>query len=384
MTPRRTRVLYVINDLARAGAETQMVGLLQRLPLDAYEPRVVLLKSRNDFRPELEARGIAVVPLDRRGWWDLGVVARLRAEGRRFQPDIVHSWLFLANLHSAAAFRGAARPRLILSQRCSYEATVPAFWRGVARWSHRQADAITVNSSAALEEEVRSGHPRDRLHHVPNGVATATGPTADRTALDLPPGPLVVSLGQLERIKGHHVLVEAWAHVRERHPTAHLVLVGDGPRRAALEARVRALGLARAVTFAGYRSPATPWLAAADVLVQPSLTEGMPNAVLEAMGLGRPVVASAVGGIPELVENETSGLLVPSGDPEALARALGRLLESEELRQRFGQAGRERVLACFSYDRAVEATTALYRALSPRGATASTAAAISTGPIVTP
>ena len=382
--PERTRVLYVINDLARAGAETQLVELVRRLDRAAFEPRIVMLKSRNAFTQELEEAGVPVTALARRGWWDFGVVSRLAHEVEQFRPDIVHAWLFLANLVSALAVRREPGRRLILSQRCSYEATAGPFLRRVARWSHGRADRLIVNSRAALEEEVAAGHPRPRLVYIPNG-ATLLG-TAATPPPDAPAGPLVVSVGQLERIKGHHVLLQAWRRIQEHTPHSHLLLVGSGPRRGDLQEQARALALERSVTFAGFRAPIAPLIAAADVFVQPSMTEGMPNAILEAMALARPVVASAVGGIPDLIDDGVTGLLVPPSDAEALATAVTRLLTDRALAARLGEAA-ARAAERFSFERVVTETEALYRSLAPGagGATiASTAAAISTGPMVTP
>jgi len=385
--PERTRVLYVINDLARAGAETQLVELVRRLDRVAFEPSVVLLKARNDFAEELTAAGVPVAALGRRGWWDVGVVWRLAREVQRFRPHVVHSWLFLANLVSALAVRRGSGRHLIVSQRCSYEAMAGLGWRRVARWSHRRADCVIVNSRAALEEEAAAGHPRSCLVYIPNGVGEPAPPAANRSALGLPAGPLVVCVGQLAHIKGHHVLVEAWPAVGKAVPGAQLVLVGAGPQRGALEERARNLGVSGTIVFAGFRARAGPFMAFADVFVQPSLSEGMPNAVLEAMAASRPVVASSVGGIPELIVDGESGILVPPSDPHALAAAVARLLVDRALAVRLAAAAAKRARELFSFDRALAETEALYRSLTARAgglAIARTADASRTGPIGTP
>ncbi len=345
----RVRVLFVINDLARAGAETQLVELVRALDPSLYERRIVLLKERNDFGDVLASAGIPVVALRRRGPRDLGVLFRLYREMRAFRPDVVHSFLFLANLLAAMVGRVARVPRIVLSQRCSYEATFTPFWRRVARLSHRLADRVLVNSQAALEEERAAGFARDRLVYVPNAARAVAG-TANRWALGLPPGPLAVSVGQLETMKGHRFLVEAWPAVREAIPDAVLAIVGDGPCRRSLEEDARRLGVADSVRFLGFRAPADPFFSACDVLVQPSLTEGLPNAVLEAMTAGRAVVASRVGGVPELVVDGETGLLVPPGDAPALARALGTLLGDPARRARLGAAAAARARSTFSME----------------------------------
>lgn len=347
---RPLRVLFVINDLARAGAETQLVELVLRLDPRRFDRRIVLLKERNDFADRLSAAGIPVHPLRRRGWWDLGLFWRLGRSMRAWRPDVVHSHLFLSNTVTAPVARLAGVPTLILSQRCSYDATVPPHWRRVARWTHRLADRVLVNSRAALEEERRAGADASRLIYIPNGITQPDGPTSSRGDLGLPDGPLVVSVGQLEELKGHHDLVAAWPEVAHAHPTARLALVGDGPRRSALEAQARILGVEDSVLFLGSRPDGRRYAAAADVFVQPSLTEGMPNAVLEAMAAGRPVVATGVGGTPELVIDGVTGVLVAPAEPEALARAIRILLDDAARRERLGAAAALRAREAFSAD----------------------------------
>lgn len=363
--PRKRRVLFVINDLSRAGAETQLVALALALDPARHEVAIVLLKERNQFAAELGARGIPVTPLRRRGFWDLGLPLRLSRAIQAFEPDIVHASLFLANLMAALVARDAGAPALVLSQRCSYEETLGPSLRRLARWSHGRADHVIVNSRAAWKEEVDAGFPPARLATIANGVECSGGGVT-RAALGLPEGPLVVAVGTLDAVKGHRHLLEAWPEVRRAIPSAQLVLVGDGPLREELPRRAAGLGLGDSVRFLGFRSPARPFAAAADVFVLPSLTEGMPNAVLEAMCLGRAIVASRVGGVPELIQEGESGLLVPPGDARALSAAITALLGDAPRREALGQAAAARAHTRFSVQAMVEATEAVYDAVSMR------------------
>jgi glycosyltransferase involved in cell wall biosynthesis len=363
----RTRVVFVINDLARAGAETQLVALARALDRETHDIRIVIVKERNDFANELRAARIPVVALRRRGWWDALVLWRLYRELRRSRPDVVHSFLFLANLLATVAGRAARVPAIVLSQRCSYDATLPPVLRRAARWCHHRADRVIVNSAAACREEAAGGVLRTRLVHIPNGIGALDPPGVGRAALGLPDGPLALAVGQLERIKGHHVLLRAWPTVRRAVPDASLVLVGDGRRRLDLERQARRLGVADSVRFLGFCCPATPHLAACDVLVQPSLTEGMPNVVLEAMALGRPVVATRVGGSIELIEEGETGLLVPPVDADALAGALASLLVDPDRRAALGAAGRRRAREQFSIEAVAARTAALYHEIEAHG-----------------
>lgn len=305
--------------------------------------------------------GIPVTALRRRGPLDLLALQRLSRVLRRLRPDILHSWLFFANVHAALAGRMAGVPTVVLSQRCSYEAGLSPLWRRVARWSHRRADALIVNAEATRAEELRAGADPARTFLVPNAVRVPAAPPPPRGELGLPSGPLVVALGQLAPEKGHRHLLSAWVEVRKARPDAVLVLVGEGPLRATLEAQARGLGVADAVRFLGFRSPSGPYLGTADLVAQPSLTEGMPNAVLEAMAWGRAVVATRAGGTPELVRDGETGLLVPPRDGPALAQAILHLLGDPARREAMGARARELASSLYTPETAARLTLEVYR-----------------------
>jgi glycosyltransferase involved in cell wall biosynthesis len=362
----KTRVVFVINDLRRAGAETQLVTLATGLDRARFQASVLILKTANDFESELRDAGVPVVALGRRSPWDLHVLLRLRRSLAAARPDVVHSYLAFANMLVAVAAPWAGVPVVILSQRSSYEASMTPFWRRVARWGHRRASHVIVNSESARREELAAGQPERTITCVPNGVALPAASAAPaRALLGLPAGPLALCLAQLAHEKAHSGLLEAWPRVRDAVPGAALGLVGDGPLRDSLERQAARLGIADSVLFLGFRHPATPFLVAADVVVLPSLTEGLPNALLEAMALARPCVATAVGGIPELIEHGSSGWLVKPGDPGSLAEGLTSLLRDPERARAFGDAARERVRERFSIARMVEATERVYAAVIP-------------------
>lgn len=358
----RRRIAFLVNDLARAGAETQLVALATGLSRDRYEVEIILVKERNDFSAELAAAAIPVTPLRRRGPGDVAVAYRLYRTLRRRPPDILHSYLFFSNLMACLVARRARVPVLIVSQRASYDRMLPPFWRRVARWCHRRADRVIVNAEATRAEELAAGGDPDRHVTIPNGVPVPCALDVRRTDLGLPEGLLVVCLGQLSAFKGHDTLLHAWPHVLTRSPDARLALVGDGAFRRNLERQAARLGVAGSVSFLGHRHPAAPYLAAADLVVQPSTSEGMPNAVLEAMASGRAVVATRAGGTAEVVLDGETGRLVRPGDARALAAAIGDLLADPGQRSALGAAGRRRVETRFTTAAMVTATEAVYAA----------------------
>ena len=367
----RARVVLLAGQLGRGGAEAQLVELAAGLDRARYDVSVLLLGARNEHAERLAAAGVPVASLGKRGPWDVAVARRLARYLREQRPDLLHATLFHANLLAAAVARRAGVGALVLSQRGSYEHNlplpVPAFWRGLARRAARRADALIVNSAAAAQEERAAGVPAAKIVTIPNGVAIPAAPSPSRADLGLPgDGPLVVSVGRLEPVKGQRVLLEAWAQVRARHPQARLAVLGEGSQRDALRALAERLGVSGQVAWLGER-PAGPYIAAADLLVQASLSEGMPNAVLEAMALGTAIVATRVGGTPEVVVDGVTGTLVAAGDAAALAAGITRMLDDPDARSRHSRAARERAQRQFSPEAMVAATEAVYeRVLAAR------------------
>ena len=288
----------------------------------------------------LEAR---VVPI--RGALDLGALAGLTSVFRRV--DLVHTHgHFAVNVVSRVAGRLAGARVL------SHMHIENTFREGLGRRAQVALDNLTARlcfaivavSDATRESLVRQGYPADRMVTVHNGLDP--GPHVD--AVRLSDQPVVLEVARLAEVKGQRTLLAALPRI-----DATAVFVGrDLERGGAYETVLRAeadrLGVADRVVFAGHRDDVPALLAGCDVFCLPSTREGLPLVVLEAMAQRKPVVASAVGGTPELVVNGETGLLVPPGDAEALAQALIRVLEDPALASRLGNAGRERVVTEFS------------------------------------
>ena len=233
-----------------------------------------------------------------------------------------------------------------------------------------RADAFIANSQELCEELRAAGFPAGRIARIPNGVdpdrffpdPTARSATA-RRRLGLPPCLLLVYAGRLDVQKGLPILIDAMRSSRVAASDACLLLLGDGPQRAELERAVHRDGLADRVLFRGTVDDVSPYLRASDIFVFPSMGEGMPNALLEAMASGLPCVASAVGGCRDAIAHGKTGLLVPAGDASAFQGALETLVESSAMRERLGAAARQDAVSRFGLERMVDRYEACYRAV---------------------
>lgn len=363
------KVLHLITELDTGGAQIALLRLLACLDRQRYAAAVACLyNGQASVARQIGALGIPVTDLGMPSRWRLDALLRLYRLLRRERPHLLHTWMFHANLPGRILGRLAGVPIVISSQRTM--GMEGAFRRTLDRLTAPLADRVICVSQAVAEYAVAAiGLPPDQLAVIPNGV-----PLEDfeplppreqaRAALDLPAaGPLIGTASRAHPVKGLDVLLEAFSSLSQDFPAARLAIAGDGPQLPALERRAARLGCERRVTFLGRRQDVPLFLAALDAFALPSFHEGLPNAALEAMAAGLPVVASRVGGMPEAVEDGVTGFLVPPGDPRALAGALGRLLADPALARRLGEAARQRVARLYPLSRTVQETERLYEAL---------------------
>ena len=342
----RMRVAYVVTDFVTGGAERHLLELWSRIDRERFEVEIFCFRRAGAFLPLAAGLGLPIHDLGLgrrlyapRAWRGL---LRLVAGFRRFRPAIVHSYLLGPNLLGSLAARLAGVPVVIAAKR-NIDDFEPGRLRVLNAWGLRLATHVTAVSERVAESAVALGVPRERIVVIPNGVDTERfeGPLGTAPApLDALPRPRVVvgSVGCLAPRKDYGVFIEALARVRARHPEVVGVVVGDGPQRETLEARARALGMNGHLLFAGERDDVPLWLRHFDIFALSSREEGIPNAVLEAMAAGRPVVATAVGGTPEIVADGRTGRLVPARDPAAFAAAIDDLVAHPEEARRLGDA----------------------------------------------
>jgi glycosyltransferase involved in cell wall biosynthesis len=352
------RVAHVIDSLNLGGTETQCVALVLGLAARGVENRVFHNRP-GPLRERLDVTGVTVAHVPNGGFLRPtfpGHVVRLARAFAAWRPHVVQTYGFYTNLPGLLAGRLARVPVLVGSKR-GYDPHLSAAQRRVDRWARRLAHATVVNTAAlrawlAAEELAR-------------GVVLIPNCVSERTAV-VPPGePVVGMVANFVPPKDHETFLRAAAIVARDVPEARFRLVGEGPNEPAMRALADTLGLTPRVAFLGRLTPAAV-AAALDgfaVSVLSSASEGMPNAVLEAMLAARPVVATDVAGMREVVQHDVTGALVPPRDPDALAAAVTRLLKDPARAAAMGAAGRRHVLDAHGVTRMVEDFLRLWRGL---------------------
>lgn len=365
----RIRLLAFITAFDVGGTERQLLALANGLDRSRFDLRVACFKRSGAFLPELEALGIPVVSYPIRSLHGLRTMKeqlRFARDLRSERTQIVHAFNFYPNVFAIPAARLACVPVIIATLRDMGDLWTP-MQRRAQRWVCRMAHRVVANADAVREQALKDGYEPEKVCVIHNGLdlakfASAPDHLHQREALGLPPHvPVVAVFSRLNNeVKGISCFLEAAARSALVHPDARFLVVGDGPLRADLEALAERLGLGNRVRFTGFRSDVGETMAAVSISVIPSQSEGLSNVLLESMAASLPVIATSVGGTPEVVENEQSGLLVPPRDPVALGRAIGSLLDDPARAAALGRAGRRRVEQRFQLGRMVGETESLY------------------------
>nr|WP_246606657.1 glycosyltransferase [Lysobacter antarcticus] len=316
---------------------------------------VFSITGSGSFAAELESAGVAVVVGDKRRAFDTRVIRALRRAVIDCDADIVHTHNFVPNYYAAIALAWPSGRRRVLVNTCHNMGSRLSNRR--LRWLYRLSlpwtARVAMVGAQVQDHFVGSGMVRaQRAQVLLNGIPTrrfASGAEARRAARTIlgvaPDAMLVGAVGRLVALKHHRLLLELMPALAAACPAVELVLLGDGPLRAELEALADSLSIRGRVHFLGARANVAQLLPALDVFALPSLTEGLSIALLEAGAAGLAIVATAVGGNPEIVSDGRTGLLVPPDDREATREALEALLHDDALRTRLGSAAREWVCA---------------------------------------
>ena len=362
----RIRVVELLATGTSGGAQEHVFNLVTRIDRKRYDVSVLSLSNGPAVR-RLERTGIPVCVLDEMD--DAAAIEAVAAHLAAVRADVVHNHMYRAEVvgtQAAWLLAATGRPRpFVIGTVHSSRIRSEADRELVAELTPRMDHLIAVSRAIVrkIEDEGRSGAPVSLIY---NGVDLARYAEPDicgtlHSEFPIPPtSPIVGVVARLEPEKGHPTLLEAWPRVLASVPNAHLLIVGEGSQREALEAQATQAGIAASVTFTGRRDDVPAVTAALDVAVLPSYREAQGLSILEAMALSRPVVASAVGGIPEMIDHGRTGLLVPPHDPDTLAASITRLLADHPYADTLARAGRDLVHERFCVELMVRAVESIY------------------------
>jgi glycosyltransferase involved in cell wall biosynthesis len=365
----KKRILEFASYAGIGGTQTMLLEFLRHASPVKYEFSVCVLLEHGFLNEEVSKSGIDNTSLNMRGYWDFAAWWKLYRFARDKQFDLIRTYGLKAHIIGRLVGRLLGIPVNITSVRN----TDP--WR---KWYHALLDFLTSgltdvyisNSEAGrIATHQREHVPLSKIITIPNGIdlsaytAMSIGDTRRRyrQALGIAPTtPVIGIVANLRQQKGHKTIVDALPVMLEQFPDVKCLFVGEDLLNGEIHQYVQEKQLDQTVIFTGFRPDIPELLSVLDVFLLPSLWEGIPRAILEAMALQKPVVVTAVGGIPEIVEPDQTGIFVPSDDPKALAQAVIFLLTNPDIAEKMGQAGYERVQQFFALDAVVARTEVIY------------------------
>jgi glycosyltransferase involved in cell wall biosynthesis len=370
------KVLHIRQSQNIWGPEKGILGLCRLLPMQGFSCEIAIMYRRGQGDPAehpllAAARGQStpIAQLDGHPRALPGSIQWLRRKLAVEQFSILHCHEYKTDLLGALAVWRLASPRpaLIATVRHTEPGLQMGLFQALDSLVLHRFDRLTVPSGGALQELKRWPSLRRRSQVVHHAIEHASEevPAAPRLPGPAWPlrtaGPLISIVGRLQAVKGHSIFLESAGKILAERPDAQFWIVGDGELRDELEALSAQLGLTNAVSFLGYRSDASYAMTVSDVVVCSSFYEAFPRNLLEALTLERPVVATSVGGIPEIIVDGETGILAPASDPDALAAAVLRLLKHPELAQRLAVAGRKLVGQRYTVEAQASSLAAIYR-----------------------
>jgi len=362
--PPQVSVAVFLTRFEPGGTERQMTELIRRLDRSRFAVHVACFEKRGAWLPRIAERAASIVEFPIRGFAQpatLAALLRFAKWCRRERIEVVQTCDLYANVFGLPAAALAGVPVRIGSRRELNPDKTPGQIR-LQRQAYRCATTVVANSVAARDILLEEGLAAESIAVIPNGVDL--GSTLLR-GFAAKPRRRVITVANLRPEKSHETLFAAADLLASDFPDVEFQIVGDGPRRAELEGLVRAHGLERRVQFLGHREDVAQLLAEADIFVLPSRSEAFPNGAIEAMAAGLPVVASAIGGLLDLIEHGHTGLLFEPGNPAALADALRHLFTDRSIASAIGQRAQTQVRQRYSFERMVQSFEELYVASLP-------------------
>ncbi len=367
----KINLLQVVDGFRLGGAETKLLELIKNLNKDKYNVVVCSLLSDGPLLEKFKETGAKVVIIDRKHRFDFSVIPRIIKLIKKEKIHIVQTTLFYADFLGTITAKLAGVPVSVSWETIShYHSFYKPKYRGLAyRIAMALADKIIAVSDDVKKSilELRKIRPA-KIETIPYGVDMRRFrkelQTEKRAELGLKKDDLIIGVvARLDYIKGHIYLIDALPKIKNSYKNVKCVIVGDGESRQKLEERCEKLKLVSDVKFLGFRSDVADILQIFDVFVLPSLSEGLPNVILEAMACSVPVVATAVGGIPEVITDNWNGKLVPPKDSEAIARAISEVFSQNGERKKFTQNAWNLVKEKYSLQRQMKQFDSLYSEL---------------------
>jgi glycosyltransferase involved in cell wall biosynthesis len=371
----RIKVLKFLTMFAVGGTERQFTYVTRSLNHSRFDVRVGCLSRKGEFLKHIEALNVPIAEYPIRSLCSAGMLRRqwrFARDLRRDRVQIVHAYGFYPNVFCTPAARLGGCLTIASVRDIGAFTTHIKLRTLVQKTACLMADRVIANSTAVRDWLVELGVPGKRIVTIPNGIALSerrrsVGFPIRRQLGISPQAPLIAAICRLNKNKGIEYFLQAAAIVRTHVPEARFLIVGgsyfEPEYKPSLERLAAGMGLADTVAFTGERNDIPDLLEEIDISVLPSLSEGLSNSLLESMAAGLPVIATNVGGNPEIVQDGRTGLLVPPRNPEALSAAIIRMLENRESARRFGAAGYERVKQSFSLTATVQQTEDLYTEL---------------------
>jgi len=364
MTSSSLRILHTEWSDGWGGQERRIISEMEGMMKRGHQ---MVLATRPSCRilGEAQQRGIPVLPMTMKGKFDLGTIFMLARYLKAEHIQVVNTHSGIDSWIGALAAKLAGTPVLVRTRHLNIP--LKRAWHNFVHFL--PDNLVTCGETMSRHLAEKCSFPEEQLTSIPTGIdfprfTPAHTRQKTRQALDIPEGDfLILMVGVIRSVKRHEIALRAFRLLLDQHPAARLVLAGEGPMQERMEQLAAELAIADRVHFLGHREDVPDLLGAADLVLLTSSSEGVPQAVTQALGLGVPVVATAVGGVPELVIHERTGLLVPPENAQATAEAIARLADDPVLAARLGEEGRRHVMAEFSLEAMLDKTECLYRTL---------------------
>lgn len=371
------KILQLISSSGVYGAERVVLALAKSLRAAGHTVEVAIFENihapNTDLLQACRQAEVPTIPIRSAGRYDRAAVRQLSTVLRERSFDLQHTHGYKADVLGSRAAKAAGVPIVATSHNWIDDTLRARFYGLLDRLTLRRFTAVVAVSDAVAERLRRSGVPRDRISLISNGIDVSefgSAPPRLREELRAGERPIVGVVARLSPEKGVRCFLQAARNVLETSPDALFVIVGEGPERSELEALAQQLEIPGSIVFTGRREDMPSVYASFDIVVLPSLMEGLPIALLEAMAAGKAIVATRAGAVPEVLEQGADGMLVPPGDSTQLAAAIVKFLTDPDLRRRYGALAQQRVRDRYSSEAMAKQYVAIYENALGRAQTA--------------